>query len=95
MTVGAVVGIEAGQIQLLDRVHNRPHQMVPGHPPKQRREHQKRLLTTAFDEVLGHAGNVLTAPEGTPFPDSLVEEQHSKPALLPCRLTGRLDWPAR
>jgi hypothetical protein len=55
VTVGAVVGVEAGQVHLLDRIEDPPDQVVLGHPLKQRRRHEKRLLTTAIDEVLGHA----------------------------------------
>jgi hypothetical protein len=58
MPIGAVVGVEAGQVHLLDRLEDRPDQVVLGHPLKQRRRHQKRLLTTAFDEVLRHTGSL-------------------------------------
>ena len=82
MAVGAVVGVEVAEIHLLDRLQDRPHQMVLGHPVAQRRRHQKALLTVAFNEVRGHAGIVLPAPDGTRFPDSHVEIQHCRGALL-------------
>jgi hypothetical protein len=37
MPIGAVVGLEGGQVNLLDRLKNRPHQVVLGHPVAQRR----------------------------------------------------------
>jgi hypothetical protein len=70
MPIGAVVGVEAEQVHLLDRPEDRPDQVVLGHPVAQRRRHQKRLLTITFDEVGRHAGIVLATPDATPFPDS-------------------------
>jgi hypothetical protein len=82
MAVGAIVRIERAQIHLRDRVQHRPDKVTVRHPAKQRRAHQKCLLTTTLDEVLGHAGSLLDPPDGIPLPDSHVEEQHCQSALL-------------
>jgi hypothetical protein len=42
------------------------------------RRQQKPLLTTIFDEVLPHAGMLLTRPDGPRLCDSLDEEQRSR-----------------
>jgi hypothetical protein len=68
VAVGSVVGVKPGQIHLLDRVQDRPHHVILGHPVQQRWRHQKRLLTVTFDEVRSHAGIVQGTPDGTLFP---------------------------
>jgi hypothetical protein len=82
VAVVAVVGVEVGELHLLDRLEHRPDQVLPGHPVAKRRGHQKRLLTTTFDEVGGHAGIVLAAPDATAFPDSHDDERARRSAVL-------------
>jgi hypothetical protein len=54
VTVRPIRRIERGQIELLDRLDHEPRQMICRQPIPQRRRHQKRLLTVAINEVLGH-----------------------------------------
>jgi len=93
MAVGAIVRIERAQIHLRDRVQHRPDKVIVRHPVKQRREHQKCLLTTTLDEVLGHAGSLLDPPDGIPFPDSHMGERHSDCELVATAAITRKEKP--
>jgi hypothetical protein len=86
VAIGPVVGIEAAQVHVLDRGQDRPHQVILRQPLKQRRRHQKHLLTITFDELGSHAGIVFGAPDGTLFPTATpqsggaVAGAHSAPS---------------
>jgi hypothetical protein len=49
--------------------------------------HQKRLLTTIFDEVLRHAGSLLGPPDGTPF----SQQPRRDPERVTRRLVAKLE----
>jgi hypothetical protein len=70
MAIGAVVGVERAQVQLLDRAQDAPHEVILRDPIQQRRRQQRRLLAVARDEVLRHPGIQLIDPDETAFPDS-------------------------
>nr|BAG80722.1 putative transposase [Terrabacter sp. YK3] len=52
--IGAVAGVERGQVHLLDRVEHEPGQMVLLEPLGQRRRHQEHLITLHSQEVVTH-----------------------------------------
>ena len=64
MAVRAIVGVELAQIHLLNRLEQKPRQMVLRQPLAQRRRQQERLLTITPDEVLGHSEIVIADPDG-------------------------------
>ena len=64
MAVGAIVGVELAQIHLLNRLEQKPRQMVLRQPLAQRRRQQERLLTITPDEVLSHHEIVIADPDG-------------------------------
>jgi hypothetical protein len=64
MAAGAAVGAKRLEIHAFDSVHDQPGEMVLGHPLAQPRRHQKRLLTTASDEVQGHGQIACATPDG-------------------------------
>ena len=64
MAVRAIVGVELAQIHLLNRLEQKPRQMVLRQPLAQRRRQQERLLTITPDEVLGHSAIVIADPDG-------------------------------
>jgi hypothetical protein len=56
VTVGAISGVERGQIHLRDRVDHKPREVIVGQPFAQARRQQQLLLAITRHEVLRHAG---------------------------------------
>jgi hypothetical protein len=54
MTIGAVVGVERAQIQLLDRAQDAPHEVILRDPIQQRWRHQELLIAATGNETSGH-----------------------------------------
>jgi len=57
--VGAISGIERGQIELSDGIDNEPREVIPRQPLAQARRQQQLLLAITRQEVLRHAGILL------------------------------------
>ena len=51
------------QIDPIDCVQHRPHQMILRQPLHQRRRHQQQLLALARNEIMGHAGIFVNASD--------------------------------
>ena len=52
--VGAVGGVEAAEVDLLDRIEHEPGQVILGQPLAQARRQEQLLIALAGQEVLGH-----------------------------------------
>jgi hypothetical protein len=63
VTVGAIGGVERGQIERRDRVDDKPRQVILRQPLAQAGRQQQLLLAITRQEVLRHARIVLTAPD--------------------------------
>jgi hypothetical protein len=63
-------------------VDHKPRQVILHQPLRHIRGQQKPLLTAAFDEVLRHAGMLLTRPDRPRLCDSLAE-QHQRGHAAP------------
>ena len=65
--------VKPRQVQLADRVEDRPHQMVLRDPVAHRRRHQKHLVTVNPDEPRTHTRRIPPRPDDTPlFPTASV-----------------------
>jgi hypothetical protein len=80
--------------------------MILRHPITQRRRHQIRLITIHSNEVLRHAGILLTRPDDKPplYPTATVQSSHDAQPTLPSRgcpsrtrpaTPARVEWLAR
>jgi hypothetical protein len=76
VTVSAIRPIERREINLLYRLDHEPRQMILRQPLPQRRRHQKRLLTTTFNEILSHPAIPQHPPDAKALRASLTREQH-------------------
>jgi hypothetical protein len=63
MTVLAIGGVERRQIHLRHGIEHKPRQVALRQLIPHIRRHQKRLPTVTLDEVLSHAGMVVTASD--------------------------------
>lgn len=52
--IGAVAGVEPGQVELGAHIENEPRQVILGKPVRHRRRHQHQLLTIGSHEVVRH-----------------------------------------
>ena len=77
MPIGSIGAIERREIHLVNRRLDKPREVTLRQPLAHVRRHQKHLLTTAFDEVLGHERIVLARPDGPGLCDSLRRKRQS------------------
>jgi hypothetical protein len=77
-TVAPVAGVEAAEVDLIDRVNNEPGQVILRQPPPQTRRPQQPLVTITRKEVLSHQATsgrrdahriVLASPDDKPPAD--------------------------
>jgi hypothetical protein len=70
-------GIERAEIHLRDRVDHKPREVPLGQPVTDVGRQQKCLVPIARQEVLAHAGILLTAPDSPPLCNSHHAERQS------------------
>ena len=81
VTIASIHAIQRVQIHLRDRIENRPHQVILRQPLLQRRRQQQHLIPITSNEVLRHAGMVLTPPDRL-FPTATAKRSSARPFRL-------------
>jgi hypothetical protein len=65
VTIHPVIGVERGEIHLLNHRDHKPREVILRQPLIQTRRHQERLIAITPQEALRHTDILLTPPDGT------------------------------
>jgi hypothetical protein len=74
VTIRAIVGVERGQIHLLDDRDHKPREVIRRQPVINARRQQERLIAIAPQKVLRHPRILLTASDGAA--EGFVQQPH-------------------